>query len=57
MTLELPTGRDLSRNASLFAAFKAQRDAIDAVRGAAREEIQLAEQRADIPARPPARLP
>lgn len=57
MTLELPTGRDLSRNASLFAAFKAQRDTIDALRGAAREEVQFAEQRTDATARPSARLP
>jgi murein DD-endopeptidase MepM/ murein hydrolase activator NlpD len=34
MTLELPTGRDLSRNASAFNAFKVQRDVIDKLRGA-----------------------
>lgn len=34
MTLALPTGRDLSRNASAFNAFKVQREAIDALRGA-----------------------
>ena len=34
MTLELPTGRDLSRNASAFEAFRVQRDVIDTLRGA-----------------------
>ena len=34
MTLDLPTGRDLSNDAKVLAAFKAQRDAIDAARGA-----------------------
>ena len=57
MTLELPTGRDLSRDSELFAAFKAQRDMIDALRGANREEVQFAERRADPPARPSPRLP
>ena len=57
VTLELPTGRDLSRNASALAAFSVQRDVIDTLRGAEREEVQFAEKRADIAARPPARLP
>lgn len=57
MTLELPTGRDLSRDGELFAAFKAQRDMIDTLRGAEREEVQFAEKRADTTARPPTRLP
>lgn len=34
MTLDLPTGRDLSRNASAFNAFMGQRDVIDELRGA-----------------------
>lgn len=34
MTLELPTGRDLSRNATAFNAFQVQRDVIDKLRGA-----------------------
>lgn len=34
VTLELPTGRDLSRNASAFEAFRVQRDVIDTLRGA-----------------------
>ncbi len=34
MTLDLPTGRDLSKDAKVLAAFKAQRDLIDAARGA-----------------------
>jgi len=34
MTLELPSGRDLSRNASAFNAFKVQREVIDRLRGA-----------------------
>lgn len=34
MTLELPSGRDLSRNASAFNAFKVQREVIDKLRGA-----------------------
>ncbi|MEQ9505882.1 MAG: M23 family metallopeptidase [Hyphomonas sp.] len=57
MTLELPTGRDLAKNASLFEAFKVQRDEIDIMRGATRDEVQFAEKRADTSARPPARLP
>jgi len=57
VTLELPTGRDLSRNASALDAFKVQRDVIDTLRGAEREEVQFAEKRADIAVRPPARLP
>lgn len=57
MTLELPTGRDLSRNPDLFAAFTAQRDLIDAERGAAREEVRLAEKKAETKARPASRLP
>ncbi|HAY05827.1 MAG TPA: hypothetical protein DCY26_04140 [Hyphomonas sp.] len=42
MTLELPTGRDLSRDAQVFAAFRAQRDMIDALRGAERTELMIA---------------
>ncbi len=57
LTLELPTGRDLSRDPEVFAAFRAQRDLIDTLRGAEREEIQLAEKRADPSARPSQRLP
>ncbi|MFN7163589.1 MAG: M23 family metallopeptidase [Hyphomonas sp.] len=38
MKLALPTGRDLSRNASAFNAFKVQRDLIDTLRGADRVE-------------------
>lgn len=57
MTLELPTGRDLARNGDVFAAFKTQRDTVDALRGVGREEVLLADQRADTSPRPPARLP
>jgi murein DD-endopeptidase MepM/ murein hydrolase activator NlpD len=57
MTLELPSGRDLSRDPKTFAEFKAQRDAIDALRGAERADVQLADQRANPPARATARLP
>lgn len=57
VTLELPTGRDLSRNAGLFAEFKTQRNLIDTLRGADREEVQLAEKRADPEVRPSSRLP
>lgn len=57
MTLELPTGRDLSNDREVFAAFRAQRDLIDTLRGAEREEVQFAEKRADLPARPAQRLP
>ena len=42
MTLELPTGRDLSRDGEVFAAFRAQRDLIDALRGAERTELMIA---------------
>lgn len=57
MTLELPSGRDLSRDQKTFAEFKAQRDAIDALRGAERADVQLADQRVNPPARATARLP
>jgi len=57
VTLELPSGRDLSRDPETFAAFKAQRDVIDALRGAESADIRLAERRASQPARAPARLP
>ena len=57
MTLELPSGRDLSRDPKTFAEFKAQRDAIDVLRGAERADVQLAERRANQPARATARLP
>lgn len=42
MTLELPTGRDLSRDAQVFSAFRAQRDMIDALRGAERAGLMIA---------------
>ena len=57
MTLELPSGRDLSRDPKTFVEFKTQRDAIDALRGAERADVQLADQRANQPARATARLP
>jgi murein DD-endopeptidase MepM/ murein hydrolase activator NlpD len=57
LTLELPTGRDLSQDRDVFAAFTAQRDLIDKLRGAEREEILLAEKRAGLSARPVQRLP
>lgn len=56
-TLELPTGRDLAGDPDLLAAFTAQRDLIDAERGAAREEVQLAEKKAEPKPRPSSRLP
>ena len=43
MTLELPTGRDLSRNASAFEAFREQRDVIDTLRGASTKEPAASE--------------
>jgi len=43
MTLELPTGRDLSRNASAFEAFRVQRDVIDKLRGADTQEPAASE--------------
>jgi len=43
MTLELPTGRDLSRNASAFEAFRVQRDVIDKLRGADTQEHATSE--------------
>lgn len=56
-TLELPSGRDLSRDLETFAEFKSQRDAIDALRGAGRADLQPAGPRAGQPARASARLP
>jgi hypothetical protein len=43
MTLELPTGRDLSRNASAFESFRVQRDVIDKLRGADTKEAAASE--------------
>lgn len=57
MTLELPTGRDLSRDPKTFADFKSQRDAIDALRGADSSDIVMAAKSAGQPARTSARLP
>ena len=57
MTLELPSGRDLSRDPKAFADFKSQRDAIDALRGADSTNMVMAAKSAGLPARASARQP
>ena len=54
MTLELPSGRDLSRNPDALKAFAAQRNAIDALRGAGEvEPVSGNTQTADLKVSPP----
>jgi hypothetical protein len=57
MTLELPSGRDLSRDPKAFSDFKSQRDAIDALRGADSTNMVMAAKSAGLPARASARQP